>query len=153
FEPPEIKSLAPLPKATPSSSRFAERITRALKYTHARAGRAGTYHVFSEVVPMSRDEMIQKLAQMGVSMDALKDCPDAALAEWLRMGESMMAEKETPEEATAAPAAVEPAPVEMEQHEEEAGAEHVEPVAPVEEEPDYDMTPKFAEPADEDQFG
>lgn len=157
FDPPAIKSLSPLPKTSPpAQARFAERRPSRLQLVRSWRGSARTWHSYSEVVPMSKEEMLEALARHGYSPEALAGCDESALAEVLRVAESQPAEEEAP---PAPPAPVEPAPVEPPAdvppvEEEKKFDEGEEP--PMEEQP-ADMPPdedvmEFAEPDDEKEW-
>ena len=88
-EQPEIKGLAEIPVpdgAGKFSERFASAPATRLKFTHAwRSPSRGSWHCFAEMPTMGRDELLQKIAQMGGNVDALANADEAALGEMLRM--------------------------------------------------------------------
>lgn len=85
---PQIKSLADIPVPETHTERFATHHRCVLRFREAIKGKragAGYYTCFSEVQSMSRDEMIQALADAGVDTAVLTEAvPDEILAEWLR---------------------------------------------------------------------
>lgn len=99
---PEVKGLEELP----ALEKYAEATRRQLtRYLHspttvrlnritARADRAGTYFVFSEVGPMNRDEMMKKLAEGGWDEDHLKGLNDKQMAEACRMHDELTRDKD-----------------------------------------------------------
>ncbi len=96
---PEIKTLADIPMPERYDEGFACRPACTFQFSEIspRTGR-GTYFVFSEMHPMNRDEIIQKLQEHGCDAQALQDVPDAALAEMLRVCEDKEATREPAED-------------------------------------------------------
>lgn len=84
-EQPQVKNLANIPLPDLHSEQSIVYRPCVLKFCEIKPGAtAGVFRVFSEVVPMDRDQMVQQLADMGFDVEKLKDCPDEALAEILR---------------------------------------------------------------------
>jgi hypothetical protein len=86
---PQLKSLADIPLPEEHSEQFASYTPVVLKCSGVRQARApGAYQVFSEVVSMSREEMISKLQEMGFNAEVFTpETPDAVLAEILRVNQ------------------------------------------------------------------
>jgi hypothetical protein len=86
---PQVKSLDDIPEPEPHHERFVPYTPVVLKFHQVkRRPAAGTYWVFSEVVPMDREEILKRLAQHGCDLEAIKGADDATLAEMLRVCEA-----------------------------------------------------------------
>lgn len=83
---PQVKGLGDIPAVEEHSERFDPRNRVLLSLTHIKPCRTGTWQVFSEVIPVNREEMIAELAKHGMDTAVLTDdVPDSALAEMLRI--------------------------------------------------------------------
>jgi hypothetical protein len=84
---PQDRKLADIPTPTPYSERFAGGMPYLLRFSERRCIRCigpRCYAVYSEVVQMSREEMLKALTAKGIKPETLASVPDAALAEWIR---------------------------------------------------------------------
>lgn len=129
-EIPQVKGLADIPTPEP----YCERRPSTIRFTESRPAGTGRFIVFSEVTPMSREEMLAALAEKGMDTALLSDAvPDELLAEMLRVlsshdepdGDEQVAEESPAEQEMAEDADV-PAP-EGEQADEEMAEDEAGP--------------------------
>lgn len=93
---PQVKGLKSIPMPEAHSERFDNSPPTVLKFSESRRSKGGYWTIFSEVSPMTPEEILQKLATMGVNAEVLQGCSPEALAEMLRVLEA--AKQKPPEE-------------------------------------------------------